>query len=197
MYRILVVIIPSKVSTWQSATLLPMSCKSVQPVPAWIEEPLAQPSSGGALSLDAISQHGKVGCQNRQLLPGRNPPLAEDTNNNKSKYEVLPGLCLGNAESKYKRWVCNAFGFFLSYCEWHDAVLVFFCFPSAYFHCQEAFICYFMAHSTNAHKKQLQRKAVRREFYSCPKSATNEMSNSKRILIRTGELLLQRQAVSG
>ncbi len=35
----------------QSATLLPISCKSVQPVPAWVEEPVSpvrQPSSGGA-----------------------------------------------------------------------------------------------------------------------------------------------------
>ncbi len=40
-----------QVSAWQSATLLPISCKSVQPVPAWLEEPvspLRQSSSGGA-----------------------------------------------------------------------------------------------------------------------------------------------------
>ena len=30
-----------QVSAWQSATLLPISCKSVQPVPAWVEEPVS------------------------------------------------------------------------------------------------------------------------------------------------------------
>ncbi len=28
-----------QISVWQSATLLPISCKSVPPVPAWVEEP--------------------------------------------------------------------------------------------------------------------------------------------------------------
>ena len=42
---------------------------TVQPVPAWVEEPVnpvKQSSSGGAttLSQDAFSQHGKGSCQN-------------------------------------------------------------------------------------------------------------------------------------
>ncbi len=58
-----------QVSVWQSVTLLPISCKSVQPVPARVEEPVSlvrQSSSGGATNNPpfAISQHGKVGCQN-------------------------------------------------------------------------------------------------------------------------------------
>ncbi len=42
---------PGQVSAWQSATLLPISCKSVQPVPARVEEPgspVRQSSTGGA-----------------------------------------------------------------------------------------------------------------------------------------------------
>ena len=31
-----------QVSAWQSTTLLPISCKWVQPVPAWVEEPVNQ-----------------------------------------------------------------------------------------------------------------------------------------------------------
>ena len=52
-----------QVSAWQSATLLPISCKSVQPVPARVEEPVSLVK----LSQDALSQHGKVGCENRQF----------------------------------------------------------------------------------------------------------------------------------
>ncbi len=40
----------SQVNAWQSATLLPISCTSVQPVPARVEEPVSsvrQSSSGG------------------------------------------------------------------------------------------------------------------------------------------------------
>ena len=47
---------------WQSATLLPISCKSVQLFPAREEEPVSsvrQSSSGGATNTP-----GKVGCQN-------------------------------------------------------------------------------------------------------------------------------------
>ena len=44
-----------KVSAWQSATLLPISCKSVLPVPARVEEPVSP------------VKHGKVGCQNCQF----------------------------------------------------------------------------------------------------------------------------------
>ncbi len=36
-----------QVSVWQSATLLPISCKSVHPVPSRVEEPVS-PVSGGA-----------------------------------------------------------------------------------------------------------------------------------------------------
>ena len=41
----------SQISAWQSATLLPISCNSVQSVPARIEEPVSpvrQSSTGGA-----------------------------------------------------------------------------------------------------------------------------------------------------
>ena len=70
-----------QVSAWLSATLLPISCKSAQPVPAWLEEPVSRPvrqsSSSGVtnnppLFQDALSQHGKVdcvGCPNLCLLP--------------------------------------------------------------------------------------------------------------------------------
>ena len=53
-----------QVSAWQSATLLPISCKSAQSVPARVEEPVSpvrQSSSGSTLSQDALSQHEKVG----------------------------------------------------------------------------------------------------------------------------------------
>ncbi len=36
------VTITGQVSIWQSATLLPISCKYLQPVPDWVEQPLAQ-----------------------------------------------------------------------------------------------------------------------------------------------------------
>ncbi len=41
-----------QVSDWQSVTLLPISCKSVQPVPARVEEPVspARPSSSGGVT---------------------------------------------------------------------------------------------------------------------------------------------------
>ena len=42
---------PRQVSAWQSATLLPISCKSSQPVPAQVEEPFSlvrRFTSGGA-----------------------------------------------------------------------------------------------------------------------------------------------------
>ncbi len=61
-----------QVSVWQSATLLPTSCNSVQPVPARVEKPvsLARQSSSGDVTNNPPfpkmpqSQHGKVGCQN-------------------------------------------------------------------------------------------------------------------------------------
>ncbi len=61
-----------QVSAWQSATLLPISCKSVRPVSARVENPVSpvrQSSYGSSknnltLSQVALSQHGKVGCQN-------------------------------------------------------------------------------------------------------------------------------------
>ena len=66
-----------QVSAWQSATLLPISCNSVQPVPAWVKEPVSPVShscSSGVtiheqstLSQNALRQHGKVGCQNWQF----------------------------------------------------------------------------------------------------------------------------------
>ncbi len=52
-----------QVSAWQSATLLPISCKSLQPVPAWVEGPVSparQSSSGGV----TMPYARKVGCQN-------------------------------------------------------------------------------------------------------------------------------------
>ncbi len=62
---------PGQVSAWQSAALLPISCKSAQPVPAWVEEPVSpvrkaifQWFEQSTLSQDALSQRGKVGCQN-------------------------------------------------------------------------------------------------------------------------------------
>ena len=33
------IVLFSYVSTWQSATLLTISCKLISPVPAWVEEP--------------------------------------------------------------------------------------------------------------------------------------------------------------
>ena len=62
-----------QVGVWQSATLLPISCKSVQPVPALLGEPVSPLRhcfrwwhEQSTLSQDAIShsQLGKVGCQN-------------------------------------------------------------------------------------------------------------------------------------
>ena len=44
---------PDQVSVWQLVTLHTKSCKSVQLVPAWVEEPVnpvRQFSSGGAMS---------------------------------------------------------------------------------------------------------------------------------------------------
>ena len=63
------IIIVGPVSAWQSATLLPISCKLVRPVPARVEEPgspARQPRchEQSTLSQDALSQHLKVGCQN-------------------------------------------------------------------------------------------------------------------------------------
>ena len=63
--------ISCQVRAWQSATLLPISCKAVLPVPARVEEPIS-PSKAifkrwcyeqSTLSQDALSQHGNVGCQ--------------------------------------------------------------------------------------------------------------------------------------
>ncbi len=80
-------------SAWQSATLLPISCKSVQPVPVWVEEPVSsvrQSSSSGATNNPPFpkfhfSQHGRVGCQNWLVLPGCIPTQAENTTNNNSQ----------------------------------------------------------------------------------------------------------------
>ncbi len=43
-----------------------ISCKSVPPFPAWVEEPVSSVRyhEQSTLSQDALSQHGKVGCQN-------------------------------------------------------------------------------------------------------------------------------------
>ena len=54
----------SQVSAWQSPTLLPISCKSVQPVPVRVEETVSlvrQSSSGGVTYSPPLLV---VGCQN-------------------------------------------------------------------------------------------------------------------------------------
>ena len=64
--------ISGQVSAWQSATLLPIRCKSVQPVPARVDEPaslLSQSSSAGATNNSPFpkmpqASMRKVGCQN-------------------------------------------------------------------------------------------------------------------------------------
>ena len=59
-----------RVSAWQTATMLPISSKSVQPVPAWVEEPASmvrQSSSGGATNNPPFrNMPYEVGCQNWQ-----------------------------------------------------------------------------------------------------------------------------------
>ena len=57
-----------QVSTWQSATLLPISCKSAQPVTARVDKPVSlvrQSSSGGARTIHPFPRCLKpiVGCQ--------------------------------------------------------------------------------------------------------------------------------------
>ncbi len=47
-----------QVSAWQSTTVLPISCKSVERVPAWVES-----QSSSTLSLDALSQYQNVSYQ--------------------------------------------------------------------------------------------------------------------------------------
>ena len=62
--------------------------RSIQPVPARVEEPLAKLINlveawcheQSTLSQDALSLHGKVGCQNLHTMPVRIPPQAENTN---------------------------------------------------------------------------------------------------------------------
>ncbi len=63
-------IVQCQLSVRQSATLLPISCKSVQPVPAWVEEPAQNGNLLSTLSQDVLSQHGKV--VNRVLRLWRN-----------------------------------------------------------------------------------------------------------------------------
>ncbi len=64
-------------NAWQSATLLPIRCKLVPPVPSRVEEPISplrQSFSGSAMnnptfSQEALSQHEKVGYQNWHSVP--------------------------------------------------------------------------------------------------------------------------------
>ena len=52
-------VVGCQVSDWQSATLLPISCKSVQPVPAWVEE---------LVSPVRHSSDGRMWCQEQSTL---------------------------------------------------------------------------------------------------------------------------------
>ncbi len=61
-------IVQCQVSAWQSVTLPPISCKSAQPVPSWVEEPVSPvrlPSSGSGTNNQLfLFRKMKVGCQN-------------------------------------------------------------------------------------------------------------------------------------
>ena len=74
-----------QVSAWQSATLLPINCKFVRPVPARIEQPVSQ--SGNLLvvvprTINALNQHGKEAVKTNIHMPVRVPPQAENTTSN-------------------------------------------------------------------------------------------------------------------
>ena len=72
-----------QVSAWQSVTIVPINCKSVQLVPAWVEELVSRKNT---LSQYAMSQHVKVSTvETDKLLALRIPPQAENTNR-KLKY---------------------------------------------------------------------------------------------------------------
>ncbi len=78
----------SQVSAWKSATLLPIGCKSVQPVPARVEEPVS-PVRHSLLVVVSRTIHPFPGClklaevinlSKLALVPVRNPPQAEIAN---------------------------------------------------------------------------------------------------------------------
>ena len=57
-----------QVSVWQSATLLPISCNSVQPVPTWVEEPVSpvrQSSSDGPRTIHPFPRCPKAALESR------------------------------------------------------------------------------------------------------------------------------------
>ena len=105
------IIVLSQVSAWQSVTLLPISCKSVQPVPARVKEPNGHSKAicheQPTVFQDALSQNGRVGCQNWHTMPVRIQVQAENmTNNNSTLKKGMAASALSAGEPDVGRTFC-------------------------------------------------------------------------------------------
>ncbi len=106
-----------QVSAWQSATQLQISCQSVQPVPAWVEEPVSpvrQAFIGGATNNPPFP---KMLWATGGFLPVRIPPQAENT--------TMTNKCLSSScELLSSHFFSFQFHFKSQLLKWHHATLL-------------------------------------------------------------------------